>query len=300
MFKRSLLAFAILLLVSWAAYSWAEGSQEGRAVIGNATKALGSENLRTLEFSGSGYDFAIGQAPNPSAPWPKFNDKTYTRMLNLEAPASRMQRVRTQAENPPHGGGQQPIVGEQNQTQIVAPGSTAAAALPDELMMLTPFSFLRSAAAASDLSVKSRSMGGKKYTVLTFTALNKAPASGYLNGENMLERVETKIDNTVLGDIPFETIFADYKDARWTTPEADFVEDTGKVHPRESEEAKFLSSIYDLGDGEINFPGCHPVLKSIGYKGWICVDLDTARKGPRASYERCGAYVVNKLESIYV
>jgi hypothetical protein len=47
-------------------------------------------------------------------------------------------------------------------------------------------------------------------------------------------------------------------------------------------------------------PFCHRVLKSIGFKGWLCVDLDIARKGPRASYERCGEYVVNKLESIYV
>jgi len=29
------------------------------------------------------------------------------------------------------------------------------------------------------------------------------------------------------------------------------------------------------------------------------VDLDVARQGPRASYERCGVYVVEKLESIY-
>jgi sugar phosphate isomerase/epimerase len=94
-------------------------------------------------------------------------------------------------------------------------------------------------------------------------------------------------------------MFADYKDARWTTPDADFVEGNGKVRPKDSEDAKFLSSIYDLGDGEIDFPGCHRVLKSIGYQGWLCVDLDTARRGPRASYERSGAYIVNKLEPIY-
>ena len=58
--------------------------------------------------------------------------------------------------------------------------------------------------------------------------------------------------------------------------------------------------IFDLGDGEIDFPACHRVLKSIQFKGWLCVDLDTARKGPRASYERCAAYVVEKLEPIYV
>ena len=27
--------------------------------------------------------------------------------------------------------------------------------------------------------------------------------------------------------------------------------------------------------------------------------LDIARNGPRASYERCGAYIVNRLEPIY-
>jgi sugar phosphate isomerase/epimerase len=57
--------------------------------------------------------------------------------------------------------------------------------------------------------------------------------------------------------------------------------------------------IFDLGDGEIDFPACHRVLKSIQLKTWICVDNDIARNGPRASYERCGAYVVNKLEPIY-
>jgi inosose dehydratase len=63
--------------------------------------------------------------------------------------------------------------------------------------------------------------------------------------------------------------------------------------------AKFVDTIYDLGDGDIDFPACHRVLKSMNYKGWICVDLDIARKGPRASYERCGAYVVSKLEPVY-
>jgi inosose dehydratase len=63
---------------------------------------------------------------------------------------------------------------------------------------------------------------------------------------------------------------------------------------------KLLDNIFDLGDGDVDFPGCHRVLKSIAYKGWLCVDLDTARKGPRASYEHCGQYVVDRLEPIYV
>jgi inosose dehydratase len=76
-------------------------------------------------------------------------------------------------------------------------------------------------------------------------------------------------------------MMADYKDAR---------------HVSE----KLQDNIFDLGDGEVDFPGCHRVLKSMNFNSWLCVDLDTARQGPRASYERCGAYVVNKLEPIYV
>ncbi len=94
-------------------------------------------------------------------------------------------------------------------------------------------------------------------------------------------------------------IFLDYKDAKWTEPQAEFVEDNGKTYPKDHKTARFLNSIYDLGDGAVDFPALHKVLKEINYKGWLCVDLDAARKGPRASYERCGQYVVNKLESIY-
>jgi inosose dehydratase len=94
--------------------------------------------------------------------------------------------------------------------------------------------------------------------------------------------------------------FLDYKDAKWTTSIADWVHPNGKVLPKDSSMARFFSSIYDLGDGEVDFPGCHRVLKSVNYSGWICVDLDTARKGLLADYERCGAYVVNKLPPIYL
>jgi glyoxylase-like metal-dependent hydrolase (beta-lactamase superfamily II) len=200
-----------LALLMPLAMSPAEGPADAKAAIANATKALGADNLHTVEFSGSGYDFVLGQAPNPNSPWPKFNDKSYTRVIDLEAPASRMQRVRTQAENPPRGGGQQPIIGEQQQTQVVAPGSPQAATLPDELMMTVPYAFLRSA-TAKNATAKTQTIGGKKFTVVSFTALNNAPVSGYLNDQNVLERVETRIDNNVLGDIPYETTFTDYKE----------------------------------------------------------------------------------------
>jgi glyoxylase-like metal-dependent hydrolase (beta-lactamase superfamily II) len=203
----------MIALPLFALLAMAAGTQQdAKTVIASATAALGAGNLKTIEFTGSGFDYVVGQAANPSSPWPKFIDKTYTRVVDLDAPASRMQRIRMQGENPPRGGGQQPVVGEQKQDQSVAAGSPQAGALRDELMMTLPYSFLRSAAAASDAAVKPQSMGGKKYTVLSFTGGNKAVVRGYLNSDNLLEKVETKIDNNVLGDIPFETAFSDYKD----------------------------------------------------------------------------------------
>ena len=93
--------------------------------------------------------------------------------------------------------------------------------------------------------------------------------------------------------------FLDYKDSRWTTPAKDWVQPNGKVLPKDSTAGAILSSIYDLGDGEVDFPACHRVLKSVNYRGWICVDLDTARNGPRADFKRCGDYIVKRLEPIY-
>jgi sugar phosphate isomerase/epimerase len=94
--------------------------------------------------------------------------------------------------------------------------------------------------------------------------------------------------------------FMDYKDSKWVTPTQDWVEATGKVIPKDSEQARFLFSSVDLGDGEVDFPGCHRILKSMNYRGWICVDLDGTRFGPFADLHRSGAYIVKNLEPIYL
>src|SRR5204863_9462932 len=40
----------------------------------------------------------------------------------------------------------------------------------------------------------------------------KAKVNGYINDQNMVERVETWIDNAMLGDMLFESLYSDYKD----------------------------------------------------------------------------------------
>src|SRR5262249_40060753 len=163
-----------------------------------------------VQYSGSGYDFAIGQAYNPRSPWPKFIDKSYTRVIDFNVPASRMDRIRMQGENPPHGGGLQPVRGEQPQNQTIIVNANTPWVQQLEIWMM-PHAFLR-AAAARNATVKSQTVGGKKFAVVTFTGENKAAVNGYINDQSLVERVETRIDNTVLGDLLFEAQYSDYKD----------------------------------------------------------------------------------------
>ena len=196
---------AIVMLLSWAAIA-----QDAKTVIANASKAMGTDNLKSIEYSGSGMDFAIGQAPNQSSPWPKFIDKTYTRVINFETPASRMDRIRMQGENPPRGGGQQPVIGEQPQNQTIVVNANTPWVQQLEMWM-TPYGFLR-AAAANNATVKSQTIGGKKYNVVTFMGQNKAKVNGYISEQNMVDRVETWIDNAMLGDMLFDASYSNYRD----------------------------------------------------------------------------------------
>jgi hypothetical protein len=167
-------------------------------------------DLRTVEYSATGYDFVLGQNYNGASPWPKFINKSYTRLIDFQIPASRVDRVRMQGENPPRGGGQQPVVGEQNQNQVIVVNANTPWVQQLEIWMM-PHGFLK-AASANNASVRQQTIGGKKYNVLTFMGQNKAPVEGFVNDQNLIERVETRIDNAFFGDMVFESTYSDYRD----------------------------------------------------------------------------------------
>jgi glyoxylase-like metal-dependent hydrolase (beta-lactamase superfamily II) len=192
-----------------AALSVPIAAQDAKTVIANASKAMGVDTLRTVEFSATGLDFALGQAYNPASPWPKFIEKKYTRAVDFQAPASRVDRVRAQGENPPRGGGLQPIVGDQTQSQTIV--VSAGTPWPQQLeIVMLPHGFLR-AAAAANATVKPQKVGGKTYSVVSFKGQNGAAVNGYI-ADNLVEKVETWVDNALYGDMPFEATYAGYKD----------------------------------------------------------------------------------------
>jgi glyoxylase-like metal-dependent hydrolase (beta-lactamase superfamily II) len=188
----------------------AAAAQDAQTVIGKASHAIGADQMKSVRYSATGYDYAFGQAANPNSPWPKFIEKSYARTIDFEAPASRVDRVRLQGENPPRGGGGQPLVGEQSQSQVILVSADTPWAQEVEIW-ITPHGFLR-AAAQRDASVATRTVHGKSYTVVTFLGNNKAKINGYINERNEVERVETWIDTPVLGDTHLEVAYSDYRD----------------------------------------------------------------------------------------
>ncbi len=196
-------------------------AQDANAVLDQAAKAIGGE-LTSIQYAGSGAAFTVGQSPRADAPWPGAALKTYTALVNYTTPAMRQEIVRVQLQNPPPGVMAQPITGEQRQVQVVSgrkawnvAGENATpslGAVVDRLTLLwsTPHGFLR-AAKASGASAKSETVAGRTLTRVSFTAHGKIKMTGLINEQHQIEKIETWVDNAVLGDMLVETAFSDYK-----------------------------------------------------------------------------------------
>jgi len=77
---------------------------------------------------------------------------------------------------------------------------------------MLPHGFIR-AATANNATLSTQTVDGKRYRVLTFTGQNKAKVNGYVNDQNLVDKVETWIDSAYLGDMLFEAVYSDYRDS---------------------------------------------------------------------------------------
>ena len=192
-------------------------AQDAKAAIDAAAKAMGLTTLESIQYSGTGSVFMFGQAARPEAPWPQFKVIKYVTAVNYNTPALREELVRTELGGQPRGGGaggfnpatgqggMRPLLGEQ--TQVRQATARTEAGLLD--IWMTPHGFLK-AAAANGATAKTASVGGRK--TISFLVAGKYTVTGTLNDQNLVERVETLVDNPVLGDMPVEITYSDYKD----------------------------------------------------------------------------------------
>jgi len=193
----------------------ASPAQNARATLDGAAKAMSGVEVKSIEFSGSGVFFAPGQSYTPGQPWPRFIAKSQTRSINYETASLRDDVVRMQGENPPRGGGVQPVRGEVRQ-QFVLSGDLAwtvvadvpaptPIALTERQMQLwtTPHGVVR-AALANNATVQGR--------VVTFALPGRMMVRATLSDQSLVERVDAVIPNAVVGDLPVEITYTDYRD----------------------------------------------------------------------------------------
>jgi glyoxylase-like metal-dependent hydrolase (beta-lactamase superfamily II) len=194
-------------------------AQDARAVIDAAATAMGTANLQAVEYSAtSGNTYAVGQAPGPGKPWPRFTVTKYNALINYSVPVMREQMVRIDDENPPRGGGAGPYVAETQQGGIrpipfgpqtsnaVRDGRTENGALQ---IWLTPHGFLKGA-AANNATVRAGTQRGRR--VVSFRAFDRYTISGTINDQNLVERVQTTLAHSLYGDMLLEAVYSDYRD----------------------------------------------------------------------------------------
>jgi glyoxylase-like metal-dependent hydrolase (beta-lactamase superfamily II) len=212
----------ILAIIGVSVFAYSLVAQQ-RNALQTAADALGTARIKTLQFTGSGANFSVGQNYTPTEPWPRVEVKSYTASINYDTGSMRVELLRQMGDVMPRGGGA-PFFGEQRQVQVVsgdyawnvpvaAANAPAPAAVPDSqlermlALWATPQGFVK---AAMMNNATSRSATGG--TEVSFTVSGKYKMTGTINAQGQVEKVRTWIDHPIVGDMPVETTFTGYKD----------------------------------------------------------------------------------------
>jgi glyoxylase-like metal-dependent hydrolase (beta-lactamase superfamily II) len=212
--------FIGLTLVCLVALAAAPRAQQGDALKA-AADALNVASMKTVQVTGWGATFSIGRDYFPNDPWPRVWLRNYTALINYDTASMRVELHREMGAVMPLGGGG-PFTGEQRQIQVVSgndawnvpAGGGSAAAQPqpgaavERMLALwaTPHGFVK-AAMANNATMRS-ARGG---TEVSFTVGGKYKMTGFINSLNLVERVQTWIDQPLVGDLLVETVYSVYR-----------------------------------------------------------------------------------------
>jgi glyoxylase-like metal-dependent hydrolase (beta-lactamase superfamily II) len=210
---KTLLCAAALVSLTTNAFA-----QEADALLRRASAAMGADSLKTLRYTGSGSGASFGQAYKPGEAWPKLNYSSYVRQLDYEAAALSEDVMRGRAE--PKGGGAVPLGGEARAVTLVSgrfawnqagplpvPRQAALAARLHELW-ITPHGVIKAAARhGGKLAFDNKGMA-----VVSFAVPGIMTATAYISDAYLVERVESRVPDPVLGDTRVVTTYSDYRD----------------------------------------------------------------------------------------
>ncbi len=199
----------ILALAAAGVLSQTGAAQDAKTVISNASKAMGIDGLNSIEYDGVAQNGNLGQNNNANQPWPMAGANDYVRAIDFNQPASRATWMNYAV--PVTGGAATLTPGQQN---ITPQNMTWAQQLE---IWITPWGFLKGA-AANNATVKAQTVGGKRYQVVTFNSPIKSPGGqpyrvvGYIDSQNLVEKVQTWLENPIFGDMLVEAEYTNYRD----------------------------------------------------------------------------------------
>jgi glyoxylase-like metal-dependent hydrolase (beta-lactamase superfamily II) len=212
MLLRTLTVAAVLvtLLVTSAA------AQNASSVVAASSKAMGVDTLNSITYSGTARNGAFGQSKAIGEPMGPVNVTRieYTRTINFQPgsdQAALVSRATGPTQPPTVPGAPAPMPGVFNQNIT---GTQASTNWNQALnIWTTPWGFLKGA-AANNATV--RQQGGQQ--IVSFTPPNlKSPSgqtysvTGYINNQNLVSKVETRVDNAVVGDLLVEFEYSNYQ-----------------------------------------------------------------------------------------
>ncbi len=189
--------------------------------LDDIAKAMGADKVKSIGYSGKGSFYAVGQSIHPNEPWPRFNLTHYALTANYGTGAMTLERSVTQGENPPRGGGRQPVAGTQKRNAGLAGevgwswrGKTASAArgtagLHHELWT-SPHGVVK-ALQAANATLSTKTAGGKTYRVASFGKKGAFRATAWFGKDNRLHGVDAWVANPVFGDMHVATVYSNYK-----------------------------------------------------------------------------------------
>jgi glyoxylase-like metal-dependent hydrolase (beta-lactamase superfamily II) len=184
-------------------------AQDAKSVISTASKAMGIDGLNSIWYYGVAQNGNLGQNNNSNQPWPMSGANDYSRAIDFTQPASRATWMNYAV--PVTGGVASLTPGQQN----ITPQNMAWAQQLE--IWITPWGFLKGA-EANNATVKSQTIGGKRVQVVTFNAPVKSPGGapykvvGTINNQNLVEKVQTWLENPVFGDMLVEAEYTHYRD----------------------------------------------------------------------------------------
>jgi glyoxylase-like metal-dependent hydrolase (beta-lactamase superfamily II) len=201
-------------------------AQNAQSVLQAVAKAMGVENMRSIQYTGTGWQGMVGQNFVPDRDWPRVDLTNYTRTIDFDTMSSREEYTRAQGNNPTQGGGAGfPFLAPQKVANFVngntawtvnAQGQTVAQPDAAELrqieILTTPYGFLKGAMApGANATMVTRNEYGQRVTVVSFVALGKYRINGTINTQNLIQRVQTWVPNPVVGDLYYENVYTNYR-----------------------------------------------------------------------------------------